>query len=75
VIEVALGPLIGFVKGQSVGEAVYFSFVTGPTMVWRYRAASVVGGESPSVRKTALFTRSRHKPAPFLPRSNGDMWG
>ena len=32
VIEVALGPLIGFVKGWSVGEAVYFSFVTGLTM-------------------------------------------
>src|SRR5262249_61648400 len=33
------------------------------------------GGNRGSVRKTALFTRWRHKPAPFLPRSNGDMWG
>jgi uncharacterized membrane protein len=32
VIEVALGLLIGFVEGWSVGEAVYFSFVTGLTI-------------------------------------------
>ena len=31
VIEVALGLLIGLVEGWSVGEAVYFSFVTGPS--------------------------------------------
>ena len=31
-IEVALGPLIGFVTRWSVGEAVYFSFVTGLTI-------------------------------------------
>jgi Ion channel len=32
VIEVALGLLIGFVEGWSVGEAVYFSLVTGLTI-------------------------------------------
>jgi hypothetical protein len=32
VIEVALGLLIGLVEGWSVGEAVYFSFVTGLTI-------------------------------------------
>jgi hypothetical protein len=32
VIEVALGLLIGIVEGWSVGEAVYFSFVTGLTI-------------------------------------------
>ena len=32
VIELALGLLIGFVEGWSVGEAVYFSFVTGLTI-------------------------------------------
>ena len=31
-IEIALGLLIGFVEGWSVGEAVYFSFVTGLTI-------------------------------------------
>src|SRR2546430_15281497 len=31
-IQVALGLLIGFVEGWSVGEAVYFSFVTGLTI-------------------------------------------
>jgi len=31
-IELALGLLIGFVEGWSVGEAVYFSFVTGLTI-------------------------------------------
>ena len=31
-IEVALGLLVGFVEGWSVGEAVYFSFVTGLTI-------------------------------------------
>ena len=33
VIELALGLLIGFVEGWSVGEAVYFSFVTGALAV------------------------------------------
>ena len=32
-IQVALGLLIGFVEGWSVGDAVYFTFVTGPTLV------------------------------------------
>jgi len=32
VIEVALGLLIGFVEGWSVGDAVYFSFVIGLTI-------------------------------------------
>jgi len=32
VMEVALGLLIGFVEGWSVGEAVYFSFVTDLTI-------------------------------------------
>jgi hypothetical protein len=32
VIELVLGLLIGFVEGWSVGEAVYFSFVTGLTI-------------------------------------------
>jgi len=32
VIEVALGLLIGYVEGWSVGDAVYFSFVTGLTI-------------------------------------------
>src|SRR5437588_12555264 len=32
VIEVALGLLIGFVEGWSVGDAVYFTFVTGLTI-------------------------------------------
>ena len=32
VIELALGLLIGFVEGWPVGEAVYFSFVTGLTI-------------------------------------------
>jgi hypothetical protein len=32
VIEVALGLLIGFVEGWSMGEAVYFSFITGLTI-------------------------------------------
>ncbi len=116
VIEVALGLLIGFVEGWSVGEAVYFSFVTGLTIgygdivprqtltralavvigfggilltglvagiaVNAMRATLADGGgrrlrSRPAnrrwVRKTALFTRSRPKPAPFLPRSNGDM--
>ena len=31
-MEVALGLLIGFVEGWSVGEAVYFSFVTDLTI-------------------------------------------
>jgi hypothetical protein len=31
-IQVALGLLIGFVEGWSVGDAVYFSFVTGLTI-------------------------------------------
>jgi uncharacterized membrane protein len=31
-IEVALGLLIGFVEGWSLGEAVYFSFITGLTI-------------------------------------------
>src|SRR5262249_41379882 len=31
-IEVALGLLIGVLEGWSVGEAVYFSFVTGLTI-------------------------------------------
>ena len=31
-IQVALGLLIGFVEGWSVGEAVYFTFVTGLTI-------------------------------------------
>jgi hypothetical protein len=32
VIEFALGPLIGVLKGWSIGDAVYFSFVTGLTI-------------------------------------------
>jgi voltage-gated potassium channel len=32
VIELALGLLIGFVEGWSLGDAVYFSFVTGLTI-------------------------------------------
>jgi voltage-gated potassium channel len=32
VIEVALGLLIGYAEGWSVGDAVYFSFVTGLTI-------------------------------------------
>jgi voltage-gated potassium channel len=32
VIELALGLLIGFVEGWSVGDAVYFSFITGLTI-------------------------------------------
>src|SRR2546428_6562491 len=32
VIEVALGLLIGFVEGWSIGDAVYFTFVTGLTI-------------------------------------------
>src|SRR5713226_3915152 len=31
-MQVALGLLIGFVEGWSVGDAVYFSFVTGLTI-------------------------------------------
>jgi hypothetical protein len=31
-IQVALGLLIGFVEGSSVGDAVYFTFVTGLTI-------------------------------------------
>jgi hypothetical protein len=31
-IQVALGLLIGFVEGWSVGDAVYFAFVTGLTI-------------------------------------------
>jgi hypothetical protein len=30
-IQVALGLLIGFVEGWSVGDAIYFTFVTGLT--------------------------------------------
>ena len=32
VVEVALGLLIGFIEGWSVGDAVYFAFVTGLTI-------------------------------------------
>src|SRR6266436_2712283 len=32
VIQVALGLLIGFVEGWSVGDAIYFTFVTGLTI-------------------------------------------
>jgi Ion channel len=32
VIEVAVGLLIGFVEGWTVGEAVYFSFITSLTI-------------------------------------------
>ena len=32
VIQVALGLLIGFVEGWSVGDTVYFTFVTGLTI-------------------------------------------
>jgi hypothetical protein len=32
VIQVALGLLIGFVEGWSVGDALYFTFVTGLTI-------------------------------------------
>ena len=32
VFQVALGLLIGFVEGWSVGDAVYFTFVTGLTI-------------------------------------------
>src|SRR5262245_48380172 len=31
-IQVALGLLIGFIEGWSLGDAVYFSFVTGLTI-------------------------------------------
>ena len=31
-IQVALGLLVGFVEGWSVGDAVYFTFVTGLTI-------------------------------------------
>src|SRR5262245_20539398 len=31
-IQVALGLLIGFVEGWSVGDAIYFTFVTGLTV-------------------------------------------
>jgi hypothetical protein len=31
-IQVALGLLVGFMKGWSVGDAVYFTFVTGLTI-------------------------------------------
>jgi hypothetical protein len=31
-IQVALGLLIGFVEGWSVGDAVYFTFITGLTL-------------------------------------------
>src|SRR5262249_31377861 len=31
-IQVALGLLTGFVEGRSAGDAVYFTFVTGPTI-------------------------------------------
>jgi len=31
-IQVALGLLIGFVEGWSVGDAVYFTFITGLTI-------------------------------------------
>ena len=31
-IQVALGLLIGFVEGWSVGDAIYFTFVTGLTI-------------------------------------------
>ena len=31
-VQVALGLLIGFVEGWSVGDAVYFTFVTGLTI-------------------------------------------
>src|SRR5258708_3931871 len=107
VIELALGLLIGFVEGWPVGEAVYFSFVTGLTIgygdivprqtltralavvigfggilltglvagiaVNAMRATLADGGRG--IRKTALFTRSPPKPAPFPPRSNGALWG
>src|SRR5262249_13846315 len=116
--EVALGLLIGFVEGWSLGEAVYFSFITGLTIgygdivprqaltralavvigfggifltglvagiaVNAMRATLTDGGNRglrlwaanrSLLRTPALFTRSRPKPAPFLPRSNGDMWG
>src|SRR5262245_42989700 len=40
-IQVALGLLIGFVEGWSVGDAVYFTFVHRPhDWLWRYRAAA-----------------------------------
>ena len=32
VIQVALGLLVGFMEGWSVGDAVYFTFVTGLTI-------------------------------------------
>jgi Ion channel len=31
-IQVALGLLVGFVEGWSVGDAIYFSFITGLTI-------------------------------------------
>ena len=32
VVELVLGLLIGFIEGWSVGDAVYFAFVTGLTI-------------------------------------------
>src|SRR5215813_7823877 len=37
-IEVALGLLIGFVEGWSLGEAVYFSFITQNRAVYSFAA-------------------------------------
>jgi Ion channel len=56
-MEVALGLLIGFVEGWSVGEAVYFSFVTGLTI-----------GYGDIVPRQTLTHFQEHMPyGPFVP--------
>jgi ion channel len=56
-MEVALGLLIGFVEGWSVGEAVYFSFVTGLT----------IGYGDIVPRQTLTHFQERMPYGPFVP--------
>jgi Ion channel len=56
-MEVALGLLIGFVEGWSVGEAVYFSFVTGLT----------IGYGDIVPRQTLTHVQERMPYGPFVP--------
>src|SRR5262245_55149552 len=41
-IQVALGLLVGFVEGWSVGDAIYFTFVTGLTIGYGARSSSII---------------------------------
>jgi hypothetical protein len=86
-IQVALGLLVGFVEGWSVGDTVYFTFVTGLTIGYGDivprqavgRALTIGIGPSgffltgliAGIAVYAMRIRRRHRRCPFIPGDFG----